>query len=249
MTSPLYVRYVTHDSGTLLHGLEKSFLQTEGPGGWTSYAFRDLYREIAAAGARVVMDGHGGDYTINPRGQRALARLLATGQWRQFITEFGPWRRHRRQTVLQTVKEDILYFLLLRPIVGPWRRFRRGLRPFGPTMPASRAFLLRMAAEGLAPDRAPGDARGAPMRAVSERVLRRQQNLATLSGSIVAAAHGLELTRPFHDKRVVELGLAVPEDLYVKNGRPHGIGEQYRRSIAPAKLAGAQAPQQPDRGR
>ena len=175
----LDVRYVTHDSGTLLHGLEKSFLQTEGPGGWTSYAFRDLYREIAAAGARVVMDGHGGDYTINPRGQRALARLLATGQWRQFITEFGPWRRHRRQTVLQTVKEDILYFLLLRPIVGPWRRFRRGLRPFGPTMPASRAFLLRMAAEGLAPDRAPGDARGAPMRAVSERVLRRQQNLAT----------------------------------------------------------------------
>ena len=33
-----------------------------------------------------------------------------------------------------------------------------------------------------------------------------------------AAAHGLELTRPFHDKRVVELGLAIPEDLYVKNG-------------------------------
>jgi asparagine synthase (glutamine-hydrolysing) len=33
-----------------------------------------------------------------------------------------------------------------------------------------------------------------------------------------AAAYGLELTRPFHDMRVVELGLAIPEDLYVKHG-------------------------------
>jgi Asparagine synthase len=30
---------------------------------------------------------------------------------------------------------------------------------------------------------------------------------------------GLELTRPFHDKCVVELALAIPQDLYVKNGR------------------------------
>ena len=34
-----------------------------------------------------------------------------------------------------------------------------------------------------------------------------------------AAYHGLDLTRPFHDKRVVELALAIPEELYVKNGR------------------------------
>jgi asparagine synthase (glutamine-hydrolysing) len=34
-----------------------------------------------------------------------------------------------------------------------------------------------------------------------------------------AARHGLELTRPFHNKRVVELALPIPEELYVKNGR------------------------------
>ena len=34
-----------------------------------------------------------------------------------------------------------------------------------------------------------------------------------------AAAHGLDITRPFADKRVVEFGLAIPENLYVKNGR------------------------------
>ncbi len=30
---------------------------------------------------------------------------------------------------------------------------------------------------------------------------------------------GLDLTRPFHDKRVVEFALAIPEALYVKGGR------------------------------
>jgi asparagine synthase (glutamine-hydrolysing) len=34
-----------------------------------------------------------------------------------------------------------------------------------------------------------------------------------------AAAHGLDLSRPLADKRVVEFGLAIPEDLYVRNGR------------------------------
>jgi asparagine synthase (glutamine-hydrolysing) len=35
----------------------------------------------------------------------------------------------------------------------------------------------------------------------------------------LAAQYGMEFTRPFHDKRVVELALAIPDDLYFKNGR------------------------------
>ena len=34
-----------------------------------------------------------------------------------------------------------------------------------------------------------------------------------------AALLGLELVRPFHDRRVVELAQAIPEHLYVKGGR------------------------------
>ena len=60
-------------------------------------------------------------------------------------------------------------------------------------------------------------ARNIDMRGQMARVLRR---VSSGSGSNVSAArHGLELTRPFHDKRVVELALAIPQDLYVKNGR------------------------------
>jgi asparagine synthase (glutamine-hydrolysing) len=35
---------------------------------------------------------------------------------------------------------------------------------------------------------------------------------------MLAGAQGLDFTRPFHDKRVVELGLAIPEGLQFRNG-------------------------------
>jgi asparagine synthase (glutamine-hydrolysing) len=41
--------------------------------------------------------------------------------------------------------------------------------------------------------------------------------------SIPAAHHGLEFTQPFHDKRVVEFGLAIPGEFHVKAGRPRAI--------------------------
>lgn len=50
-------------------------------------------------------------------------------------------------------------------------------------------------------------------------VLRRVTTGSAPGMAASAARHGLELTRPFHDKRVVELALAIPQELYVKNGR------------------------------
>jgi hypothetical protein len=46
-----------------------------------------------------------------------------------------------------------------------------------------------------------------------------QQNFPAQAYSISGAAHGLEFTQPFHDERVVEFGLAIPEALYFKNGK------------------------------
>jgi asparagine synthase (glutamine-hydrolysing) len=51
-----------------------------------------------------------------------------------------------------------------------------------------------------------------------------------------AARHGLELTRPFHDKRVVELALAIPQDLYVKNGRNRFLACAALRDIYPREF-------------
>ena len=52
--------------------------------------------------------------------------------------------------------------------------------------------------------------------------------------STLAASCGLDFTRPFHDKRVVELGLAIPEALQFKNG--------LERYLARTALAGVLPP-------
>lgn len=211
----LDVRYATREGRSIFTGLEKAFMDGF-PTGPQHYAHDEIYGVIAAAGARIAMDGHGGDYTLNPRGQFALARFLATGQWRRFVSEFGPWRRHRRQTVLQTIKADIAYVLALAPLISAWRRYRSGS-----IVPITAVFARETIAGGAVPFGSFAGARRSSMRLRIEQILRQQQNLPQASRA--AAGHGLHFTRPFHDKRVVELGLAIPEDLYIKAGRPRAL--------------------------
>ena len=61
------------------------------------------------------MDGHGGDYTVNPRGQNMLVRFLRKGQFRRFVSEFNAMRRHLRQSVKQTLVRNVLLRLCPHP--------------------------------------------------------------------------------------------------------------------------------------
>ena len=79
----LDVRYVTGEGLDVFTNLERSFLSADTRHGAARYVADAIYAEVAAAGARVVMDGHGGDYTLNPRGQDALARFLLKGRLRR----------------------------------------------------------------------------------------------------------------------------------------------------------------------
>jgi asparagine synthase (glutamine-hydrolysing) len=65
------------------------------------------------------------------------------------------------------------------------------------------------------------------------RVLRRIQDRQAMGSSIPAAAHGLEFTQPFHDKRVIELGLAIPEPLHFKNGRTRHVARTALADLLP----------------
>ncbi len=51
-----------------------------------------------------------------------------------------------------------------------------------------------------------------------------------------AAAFGLDITRPLADKRAVEFGLAVPEEIYVKNGRSRYLACRALADIYPAEF-------------
>ncbi len=226
----LDMRYVTREGLDIFTFMEQGFLSDDNRHSPNRPVTHAMFAEIAAAGARIVMDGHGGDYTLNPRGQNALVRMLRKRELRRFFSEFNAMRRHLRQSVKQTFVHNVLLPAVHASWMQVWIRYRNGLALFGPTMPLSRRVI-----EGR-DKRARSRFRwrsGDSPRFGMERALRRQQNAPAQSYSIAGAAHGLEFTQPFHDKRVVEFGLAIPEELFVKNGRTRYLARAALKDLYP----------------
>jgi asparagine synthase (glutamine-hydrolysing) len=65
----------------------------------------------------------------------------------------------------------------------------------------------------------------------------------------LAAAYGMDFSRPFHDKRVVELGLAIPESLEFRDGLERYLVRHAFADILPAHLLArgpGNDPEEPD---
>jgi asparagine synthase (glutamine-hydrolysing) len=226
----LDVRYVTREGLDIFTGMERAFVNNDNRHSPNGYVTRKMMAELAAAGARIVMDGHGGDYTVNPRGQNFLIRLLRKGQFRRFGSEFAAMRRHLRQSAKQTLVRNVLLQLVPASWMQVWARHRSGLALFGPTLPLSRQVIEGRSKKARSRfQRKAGDSQRVGM----ERALRSQQDFPAQGYSVPAAAHGLEFTQPFHDKRVVEFGLAIPEELYVKNGKTRYLARAALKDLYP----------------
>lgn len=217
----LDVHHVTRDGKSVLSGLEQAFVQSETPAGTYHFVHSELHETLAGAGAQVIMDGHGGDYTLHPRGQASLARFLATFQLRRFVAELRGHRRMTGQSLWSTLKSDVAAVLLPASFMTWWSRLRRGTAPPWRDQPINPEFAKRLISQG-AVDASSLRVTARPkldMRGQMAAMLRRVTTGSAPGIAATAARHGLELTRPFHDKRVVELALAIPQDLYVRNGR------------------------------
>ena len=211
----LDVHYVTREGLDIFTDLEKAFYSADNFHSPGRYANDALYRAIASTGARVAMDGHGGDYTVNPTAQRWFINRLARGQFRLFAREYRARRRFLRVSRTLMFRTAILQHLIpgLRALV---LRRRGGLPAFADATPINKAFIEAMTtgARKTAKHRAAGSPH-----AMMKATLDSLHSASAMGGSISSAAHGMEFTQPFHDKRVVELGLAIPEELWLKNGR------------------------------
>jgi asparagine synthase (glutamine-hydrolysing) len=241
----LDIRQVTGEIASPLAGIERAFSVQDGLFGTTRRTHAYLFAATNSAGARLIMDGFGGDYTLNHRGQGALARLLRRGQLRRLLAELRPHLRATGQSPLRMLTNEIVLHLLPYWLID-WQRyvrqkgarawFIRALREIeGPYL---RKLRKRNAKKVKAPlESLPLTA----MREINRRVANRICRGFVAGGAIPAAAHGLDLTRPFHDKRVVELGLAIPENLYLKDG--------LNRYLARRALADVYPPEFQSRGR
>jgi asparagine synthase (glutamine-hydrolysing) len=241
----LDIRQVTGEIASPLAGLERAFSVQDGPSGGTRRTAGYLFTAANSAGARLIMDGFGGDYTLNHRGQGALARHVRRGQLRRLFAELRPHLRATGQSPWRMLSNEILLHLLPHWLIG-WQRyvrqkgvsawFTRALREIeGPHLRKLRKCNAKKVKPPL--EVLPLTA----MREINRRVANRISRGFAAGWAVSAAAHGLELSRPFHDKRVVELGLAIPEDLYVRDG--------LNRYLARRALADVYPPEFQSRGR
>jgi len=228
--------YVRGAEEGVFDDIETSFDTTHNTVG-TLYVRRGIYRMAAAAGARLVMDGHGGDYTVNVRPGAMLGRILRRGHVRRFLREFRMRLGTTGQPALRLLRNDVLPALLPLQFMAAIASMRHGMTPVWRRGGIARGFAHSLFASGVVdPSRVRGDY---PVhhrwRARWLHLLRKSAS-APPAQSTLAAAHGLEFTRPFHDKRVVELGLALPETMQFGDGHDRYLARRALADILPASL-------------
>jgi asparagine synthase (glutamine-hydrolysing) len=229
----LDVRYVTREGLDIFTGMTTRFVQTGTMHGSDAYALEAMMQTARAAGARVLLTGVGGDYTLNPRAPAWLVRLLLHGHVRTFMSELRAFRRHTGRPLLRIVWGELIFPLLPASLAGPFRRYRVGLRPFAPATPLSSGFVRGLCNVGIRPAAKGANNYLGDMQALRAHILRLHQRG---SGGMRPAWHGLELTQPYHDKRVVELSLAIPSHLLMKNGRDRYLARTALKDIYPPEF-------------
>jgi asparagine synthase (glutamine-hydrolysing) len=232
----LDVRTITHEGADLLADTCRDFPVTDGLRGPERYISTQLNEALAGAGVRVVMDGHGGDYTLNPRAGKALLRMVLRGELRRFVSEFRAFRANSGVRWHRLVLDQLLIPLLPVRTLVPINRWRRGLALSGSPAPVDGALLAELRAGGAIPASHPPAERLKDIRVSLAMTLRWLQSGSHLGGSLLAAAKGMELTQPFHDKRVIELALAIPERLIVRGGRDRYLARTALADILPAEF-------------
>ncbi|QNA85049.1 hypothetical protein G4G27_14375 [Sphingomonas sp. So64.6b] len=223
--------YVRGDEG-MFTDIEAAFFATDDSAG-NPHVRHGMYRIAASTGARLVLDGHGGDYTVNITGGALLGRILRRGKLRRFVREFRmraratgwPWLAILRHEVIPALL-PVQGFNAARRAAATWRD--RPINPaFADTLRGGGAIDFGRLRYSRVRHHRWRDASLHHLR----KVTRSQPLHATL-----AAADGLELSRPFHDKRVVELGLAIPESLDFRNGLERYLARQAFADILPEQL-------------
>lgn len=227
----LDVRHVTHGDADILSGMEASFQATGRRHSPNRHVNDPLFAEVARSGARLLMDGYGGDYTLNARGYGALAHFLLTGDLSRFVTEFWAVRRLRQQGIFRTFISEVAKPCAPASLQEMWLRYRTDLPLRGPTLPLSRRII-----EGRGRGARPRFGMRRPGRIAQLRAVRGVWNSGQQASAAAGAAHGLVFAQPFHDKRVVELGLALPERLYMKDGQTRYLAKTALRHDYPPEF-------------
>ncbi|HKA54197.1 MAG TPA: asparagine synthase-related protein [Candidatus Binatia bacterium] len=227
----LDVNLIRTDWSTFLDGLERFFAYAEEP--FPNTANRVWWEAILQAaqqqGVRVLLTGEQGNLSISWGGDGLLPELLRTGQWGRALHE----ARAQRGEVRAIVSQGIVP-LLPAPLWLMVQRLRGKVKRTTPPWQAYSAIHPDFAAAHKVELRARDRGQDFHARPPADTRQIRYEVIAgiDLAGSLTTgyqAMFGVETRCPLVDARLVEFCLALPEDQYLRDGRPRWL---LRRAMA-----------------
>jgi asparagine synthase (glutamine-hydrolysing) len=232
----LDIRYYVRGEETAWDDLETTFAATflaQPP----SIVRRRLGEMAKAAGARLVLDGHGGDYTVNPYDAAMLGAILRRGEIVLFAREFRARMRFTGWSPLRVFGRDVLSALIPQAVRRPWRMIVNGFVPAWRRRGVQPAFARKAFASGAVDRRRLRDGfHPGPRWQGRWLEMCRRTSMGLIGSDYGPMTDALDLSRPFHDPRVVELGCALPARLTFRNGRERWLARQAFSDVLPRRL-------------
>jgi asparagine synthase (glutamine-hydrolysing) len=171
-------------------------------------------------GIALVLSGWGGDEAATFSGNGVFAELLLRGRWRALARAIGDLSRERGMTVLTILRGEALSYVfsavlpqrilgLIRRVMGRSADFRTRL--FQSLAPSARRRIesMRQPAIGVGPN-----ARVNSLQLVTNPHIADRAEI----WAEIGAGHGIAFAFPLLDRRVVELALSLPSELFVRDG-------------------------------
>lgn len=226
--SGLDVHFVNPVGKTPLSDWVTAIHQADGPVPGYHYLTSHILDVSAQAGVRVILDGHGGDLTLNPCSPAVyLNHLICTGRLLRALRELPAMVRAGGVTWRHALQSWTLAPFLPDALRQQWRNFRGRPSRAGVGILMSDALQQNLAQEGIQQADFPPSGRSfrpGDREDYHRRVLERHLGNASVFLSNESAHRGMDIARPYMDRRVVELGLAIPITLHYRNGISRHLG-------------------------
>ncbi len=187
-----------------------------------------ILADAAAAGAQMLLSGWGGDEGCSYSRRGVLAEALLTGDWGYLATEL------RALGSAQAAWGDLAPHLLPDTVQALIRRLA-GRPPIRPSLAELSADLLsgkHVAGRSLRRPALPATARGIRLALLSGPGLPRRAE----QWSLLAARHGMAVSFPLLDRRLVEFALSLPSALFVRQGWSRRVFRDAMAGVLPEAL-------------
>ena len=189
--------------------------------GW----FAQLDDRVVANGHRVLLTGQPGNLSLGWLGQNHLEQLVARGNWLQAAREVFAMRRVTGRPVMATVRTSILgprWPAALRRVRRRWQRVGEGHEHntfLSPAFAKEHRLAERVRDIGGWSDEVMV---GDTFDARAYWLINARTQGHDLRGQTLAT-RGIEVREPLADARLVEFCLNVPEEHYLRDGRPRAL--------------------------